>query len=231
MNIYTSESYMILHKITKKRNARPVLQNVSLNIRQNRIIGVVGDNGFGKTTLLQIMAGLLQPDSGEILRGTGKISFVPFREEFESWMKVKDAVKFYNAYYDAFDAEKAYRLLADNGIACNAKIHTLSRGSQERLFLILSISQDAQLYLMDEPLSGIDPCFKKDIRQFLLKNIPENATIVMATHLLRELEQLFDEVIFITKNEVQQMETDFIRQNYGKSIEQYYLEVLKNGEK
>ncbi len=220
---------MELKGISKKHHALPVLTDVNVRIFGGRFIGVVGDNGLGKTTLLRLMAGIWKPDRGSIVRNVPKIPFVPAREEFYSWMKVRDALDFYRTYYDNFRFEKAGQLLRDGGISPNDKIAALSRGQQERLFLILAISQDARLYLMDEPLSGMDPYFKKDVRQFLLKNLPEDATVVMATHLLRELEQLFDEVIFVTEEGVLQMEADEIRQHFGKSIEQYYLEVIKHG--
>lgn len=217
-----------LKDVSKKHHAMPVLRDVNLKISSGRIIGVVGDNGLGKTTLLKLMAGIWKPDKGSVMKSVSKIPFVPSKEEFYSWMKVKDALYFYQTYYGNFRVEQALQLLRDGGISVNDKIDTLSRGQQERLFLILTISQEARLYLMDEPLSGMDPYFKKDIRQFLLKNLPEDATVVMATHLLRELEQLFDEVIFVTSSGVRQMEADEIRQNYGRSIEQYYLEVISH---
>lgn len=217
-----------LKNISAIRDNKRILQNVNLTISSGKIIGLVGDNGVGKTTLLQVITGLLKPSSGSICRYNTRISYVPNREEFPHWMRVKDALDFYYTYYRNFDGKKAKTLLMENGISLSDKIARLSSGEQERLFLILSISQDAQLYLMDESFSGIDPYFKKDIRKFLLRNIPKHATIILATHLLRELEQLFDEVIFISSAGLQHMVADDIRQNNHQSIEEFYLEGIKH---
>lgn len=220
-----------MHNVKKFVDHRFVLEKVYLQIPAGRMIGVVGDNGKGKTTLLRLMAGVSHISGGELKRNTDKIAYVPSGVDFYDWMKVKDALYFYESYYGRFHYGKAVTLLEKSGILLESKIRKLSKGQQERLCLILAISQEAELYLMDEPLSGIDPYFKKDIRQFLLQNLPENATVVMATHLLKELEQLFDEVIFVMEDGVSFMETEKIRERYGKSVEQYYLEVMKHEEK
>lgn len=227
-NKKTERSLMELDHVGKLRGGKRVLREVSFPIRAGRIIGVAGDNGLGKTTLLELMAGILQPDEGTIKRECERISYVTTREDFYHWMKVKDALIFYRDYYENFDFQRAGKLLKESGISEKDRIAALSRGQQERLFLILAVSQEADVYLMDEPLSGVDPYFKKDIRRFLLQNLPEDAAIVMATHLLREMEQLFDEVIFVMKSGIQFLRTDEIRENYGKSVEQYYLEVRKH---
>lgn len=217
-----------MKNVKKFMNGRFVLDKTNLQISSGRIIGVVGDNGQGKTVFLELMAGIRHVSDGEIIRNTDKISYVPSAADFYDWMKVKDALRFYDVYYRRFHYGKAVSLLEQSGILLEDRIQKLSRGQQERLCLILAISQEAELYLMDEPLSGIDPYFKKDIRQFLLQNLPEGAAVVMATHLLKEMEQLFDEVIFIMKDGICWMETETIREQYGKSVEQYYLEVMKH---
>lgn len=193
-----NKELVALDNISITRDYKTILKDVNLNIDTGEIIGVIGDNGLGKTTLLQIIATILQPTSGTITRHNTRISYVPRNDEFASWMYVKDALFFYDSYYSNFNILQAKELLTESGISFHNKIHKLSRGQQQRLFLILSICQDAQLYLMDEAFSGIDPYFKKDIRQFLLRNIPDNSTIIIATHLLRELEQAFDHVIIVS---------------------------------
>lgn len=218
-----------MHNVKKFVNHAFALEKVYLRIPAGHMIGVVGDNGLGKTTLLKLMAGIRHITSGRMERHTDRISFVPQASSFYKWMTVRDALEFYRGYYNSFHYAKAVGLLEQSGIAPENRIGRLSKGQQERLCLILAISQDAELYLMDEPLSGIDPYFKKDIRQFLLGNLPENATVVMATHLLKEMEQLFDEVIFVMEDGVSCMETEKIRERYGMSVEQYYLEVMKHG--
>lgn len=219
-----------MRNVKKFMNQRFVLENVDLQISAGRMIGVIGDNGRGKTTLLKLMAGLRSVSSGDIIRNTDKISYVSSGEDFYDWMKVKDALQFYDGYYERFHYGKAVGLLEESEIFPGDRIQKMSRGQRERLCLILAISQEAELYLMDEPLSGIDPYFKKDMRQFLLKNLPEGATVVMATHLLKEMEQLFDEVIFVMGDEICSMETETIREKYGKSVEQYYLERMRHGD-
>lgn len=219
---------MELEHVGKIRGEKHVLHEVSFAVKAGRIVGVAGDNGLGKTTLLALMAGLLKADEGTIRRYAKRISYVTVKEDFYEWMKVKDALMFYRDYYENFDIARAKQLLVESGILFGAKIRELSRGQQERLFLILAVSQEAEIYLMDEPLGGIDPYFKKDIRRFLLQNLPENAAIVMATHLLREMEQLFDEIIFVMKSGIQIIKTEEFRETYGKSAEQYYLEVMKH---
>lgn len=134
-----------------------MLEKVYIKIPAGRMIGIVGDNGQGKTTILRMMAGISHSSGGQIIRYTDKISYVLSATDFYSWMKVKDALLFYESYYERFDYRKAVSLLGESGISLDNRIQRLSKGQQERLCLILAISQEAELYLMDEPLSGIDP--------------------------------------------------------------------------
>lgn len=223
------EPIIELKNVSKKYDNQYVLRDINLSITPDKIIGIVGANGLGKSTLLDLIGNLIKPTSGEIQRFHTQISYVPSSYEFETWMKIQDALKFYRTYYNNFDESKAVRLIADSDLLLSDKIANLSMGQQKRLCLILSISQNADLYLMDEPFSGLDPYFKKNIRQFLLSNIPAHASILMATHLLREMEQLFDEIIFFSPSGVSMMAADEIRQTYNKSIEEFYLEVVRYG--
>lgn len=223
-----AEVLLRMDHVGKYHAGRVILRDVSLEIRRNRIIGVIGDNGMGKTTLLKMMAGLLYPDSGEVVRNCDPYTYIPSGEHFYSWMRVADGVSFYQDYYGDFDREKANRLLAQSGLEPENRIHRLSRGQQERLCLILGLSRRCCLYLMDEAFGGIDPFFKRDTKRFLLENMEEDSSIVMTTHLLKDTETLFDEVLFVTDKTVKQMETERIRAEYGKSVEQYYMEELKH---
>lgn len=203
-----------------------LLQDVCIEIQRGRMIGIVGDNGVGKTTLLKMMAGLIHPDRGLIIRECSAFSYVLSAEHFYPWMRVRDGIVFYGDHYHDFDAKKAERLLEEAGIGYNARINRLSRGQQERFCLILGLSRGCSLYLMDESFGGIDPFYKRDTKRFLLENMQEESTIVMITHLLKDMEMLFDEILFVTDKTVMQIETEQIRLKYGKSVEQYYMEEL-----
>lgn len=222
-----SSALLTMRQANKWLDGRKVINMANLCIKKGRIIGVVGDNGEGKTVLLKMMAGLVEQDSGEIIRYTDDISFVLSSESFYPWMRVMDALKYYRDFYEDFDINRAQQLIGESALEPDRKIRHLSAGQQERLCLILALARKSSLYLMDEPLNGIDPAFKKDFRKFLLANLPEEATVVMATHLLKELEYLFDEVLFVTEYGIRQMETEEIREKYHKSVEDYYMEVIR----
>lgn len=224
------EDLLTLQNVGKAYGRTVILQDVNFKVRPGRIIGIVGDNGMGKTTLMKLMAGLLLPDKGQIIHQSKDYSYILCGEHFYPWMRVKDGFAFYRDYYDDFDSEKAGQLLGQSGIDSRKRIHCLSSGQQERFGLILGLSRRCSLYLMDESFGGIDPFFKRDTKRFLLENMEEGSSLVMATHLLKDLETLFDEVLFVTDKTVRQMETEEIRSAYGKSVEQYYMEDLAHGQ-
>lgn len=143
---------------------------------------------------------------------------------FYEWMRVKDAVQFYSLHYQRFQAEIAWELIRNTDFDERMLLRKLSDGQRERLLLILAICVESNLYLLDEPVNGTDAAFKKDIRRFLMEHLPEGATIVMATHLLRDFEQLFDQVLFLDHRGIMQVDTEEIRADNEMSIEQYYLE-------
>lgn len=213
-----------LKGVSKLLDGKGILRRLNVQILQNRIIGLVGDNGQGKTTLLKLMAGILQPDEGKILRYTTQISYLMPRDIFYDWMRVKDAVQYYSLHYRNFREEKACGLIEKTGFDKKALLRKLSDGQRERLLLILAVCTEAELYLLDEPMSGADAAFKQDIRRFLMEYLPEGATIIMATHLLRDFEQLFDEVLFLDHGELIRKDTEELRETCGLSVEQYYLE-------
>lgn len=217
-----------LRDVSKARNGWPVLSHASVTVRENRIIGVVGDNGVGKSTLLKLMAGLLRPGAGRIVQREASPSYILTESHFYGWMTTDDCIRFYHDFYPDFDEKRAVHLTEQSGIGRRERISHLSRGKQERLCMILDLCRKCRLYLFDEPFDGIDPYFKKDMKRFLLENMAEGSSIVMATHLLKDLEALFDEVIFLTNDRVWQMETEEIRSRYCKSVEQYYLEEMNH---
>lgn len=215
---------MELHDVSKTLDGKKIIDHLNVRIPSNRIVGLVGDNGRGKSTLLRLMAGIWKADEGEVIRYTHRISYLIPGNVFYEWMRVKDVVQFYSLHYQRFQAEKAWDLIRNADFDERMLLRKLSDGQRERLLLILAICVESDLYLLDEPVNGTDAAFKKDIRRFLMEHLPEGAAIVMATHLLRDFEQLFDQVLFLDHRGIMQVDTEEIRADNEMSIEQYYLE-------
>lgn len=223
----SGELLMELRGVGKSLDYKIILSRLNVKIPRNRIIGLAGNNGNGKSTLLKLMAGTWRPDEGRIIRYTSRISYLMPRDIFYDWMRVKDAVQFYVSHYQNFAAEKAWGFVEKAGLEKKAPLRTLSDGQREFLMLILAICVESELYLLDEPLTGADAAFKKDVRRFLMKYLPEGATIVMATHLLRDFEQLFDRILFLDHGGIVEKDTEELRETCGMSVEQYYLERFR----
>lgn len=215
---------MELRGVSKSLHGDEILSGLNVSIPRNRIIGLVGGNGQGKSTLLKLMAGIWKADEGEIFRYTRRISNLMPRDIFYNWMRVKDAVSFYSCHYQDFSAEKAWKLIENAGYDPKSLLRRLSDGQRERLMLTLAVCVESELYLLDEPMAGTDVAFKKDIRRFLMEHLPEGASIVMATHLLKDFEQLFDRVLFLNHGKIVQKDTEELRERWGMSVEQYYRE-------
>ncbi|NMO97566.1 ABC transporter ATP-binding protein [Paenibacillus lemnae] len=224
-----------MDQVNKNYGGKIALQNVSLTVGSGRIIGLLGTNGSGKSTMMKIAAGLIQPASGtaEILgRPVGLetkalVSFMPDRPLTESWMKVKDALQFYEDFYTDFDPLKAERMLQFMNLNLGDKISTLSKGMNERLQLTLALSRNASLYLLDEPIGGVDPVARGKILDAIVEFYNEDSSIIISTHLVRDIERIFDEVIFIRNGElVLHDEVENIRLKHGKSIDDMFKEVF-----
>ena len=218
---------MKLSNVYKKFGKDWVVKDCSLTIQSNRIIGILGKNGMGKSTLLKLMAGLLKADDGLISDSHIKISYLLQPHDFYSWMKVKDAVEYYCDFYMDFDKEKAMKLLQESSLEEKQLIRKLSTGQGERLCLILALSRRVDLYLLDEPISGVDAGFKREFKRLLLENIPEDATVLIVTNLLKDMETIFDEIVLMTRKGMICLETDYIRAEH-KSVEEYYMEVVED---
>lgn len=223
-------------RVTKKYGMKVALDDVNLTIEKGKIIGLLGPNGSGKTTLIKLLNDLLVPNSGEILiQGnhpgveTKKIiSYLPERTYLNFNMKIKEVIQYFKDFYDDFREEVAYELLKKLGINPNDQLKTLSKGMKEKVQLILVMSRKAQLYILDEPIGGVDPAARDYILDTILKNFNEDASILISTHLISDIEKILDEVIFIKDGKIVLHESsDQLRDESGKSIDGYFREEFK----
>lgn len=222
--------------VTKKYGMKVALDDVNLTIEKGKIIGLLGPNGSGKTTLIKLLNDLLVPNSGEILiQGnhpgveTKKIiSYLPERTYLSFNMRIKEVIQYFKDFYDDFREEVAYELLKKLGINHNDQLKTLSKGMKEKVQLILVMSRKAQLYILDEPIGGVDPAARDYILDTILKNFNEDASILISTHLISDIEKILDEVIFIKDGKIVLHESsDQLRDESGKSIDGYFREEFK----
>ena len=212
------------------------LKGINLTINRGRIVGLLGPNGSGKSTLIKLANGLLTPSSGEILINglnpgieTKKIvSYLPERTYLNEWMKVSDIINFFKDFYDNFNPEKAYSMLEKLNINPNDKLKTMSKGTKEKVQLILVMSREADLYLLDEPIAGVDPAARDYILNTIITNYNENATIIISTHLISDIERILDDVVFISYGKIFLTKTvNEIREAEGKSVDTLFREVFR----
>ena len=222
--------------LCKSYDEKQVLKDVNLKIPKGKIIGLLGKNGMGKTTLIKLINDLLTPISGEVLINGKKpgveskkiISYLPEKTYIDREMKVKDAIKYFEEFYDNFDSEKAKKLLKDLDLDANSKIGKMSKGMQEKLQLILVMSRNAELYILDEPLGGVDPATRDYILDTILSNFSEGASVIISTHLISDIERILDEVIFIDKGEIiVTSSADELRNKENASIDEIFRRYFK----
>lgn len=222
--------------LSKKFSGVFALSNVNLTMERGRIIGLLGPNGSGKSTLIKMINGLLVPDTGNILIGgmepsveTRKIiSYLPERTYLADWMLVRDIIHFFKDFYEDFDSQKAYEMLARLNIDPKKQLKTLSKGTKEKVQLILVMSRNADLYCLDEPIGGVDPASRDYILNTIITNYNENATVLISTHLIADIEIILDDVIFLNEGAVTlQSSVDEVRSKEGKSIDTLFREVFK----
>jgi ABC-type multidrug transport system, ATPase component len=215
---------------------RYVLDDLNLQVNRGRIVGLLGPNGSGKTTLIKLINGLLTPNSGEILinglkpgiESKRSISFLPERTYLNNWMKVNQLIDFFVDFYPDFNPQKAYDMLANLKISPDAKLKTLSKGTKEKVQLVLVMSREAELYILDEPIGGVDPAARDYILNTIITNYNENATIILSTHLISDIEKVLDDVLFINDGKIILSESvDNIRANHNKSVDELFREVFK----
>lgn len=222
--------------ITKKFGYLEALSNVDLTLEPGRIVGLLGPNGSGKSTLIKLINGILTPNAGTILIDgkpvgvdTKKIvSYLPERTYLNNWMKVCDIIDYFNDFYEDFDRNKAYEMLQRLNINPSMRLRTLSKGTKEKVQLILVMSRNAKLYVLDEPIGGVDPAARDYILNTILSNYNENGTILISTHLISDIEQILDDIVLIKQGKIlQSTSVDEIRDKNGMSVDQLFREVFK----
>lgn len=222
--------------LVKAYDSRTIaVNNLTLAIPRGKIIGLLGPNGSGKTTLIKMLNGLLAPTQGSILingvepgpETKTMISYLPERTYFDNGRTIIELVDFFADFYADFSKERALEMFANLGINTKSKLKTLSKGTKEKVQLILVMSREAQLYILDEPIAGVDPAARDYILKTIISNYNPEATILLSTHLISDIENVLDEVIFIRYGQlVLQTSVDDIRENHGKSVDAYFREVF-----
>ena len=222
--------------LNKSFDNKEILKDINLSIQSGKIIGLLGKNGVGKTTLIKLINDLLTPTSGEILIKGQKIgvetkkviSYLPERTYLNKQMKVSEVIDYFEDFYDNFDAEKAKKLLKDLNLDINQKLTKMSKGMQEKVQLVLVMSRSADLYVLDEPLGGVDPATRDYILDTILSNFNENASVIISTHLISDIEKILDEVIFIDKGQiVLQSDADKLRNKENASIDEIFRRMFR----
>lgn len=222
--------------LLKRYGGKNALAGVDLNIYRGRIVGLLGPNGSGKTTMIKLASGLLTPTQGEIfinglhpgVETKAQVSYLPERTYLADWMRVTDMLQFFADFYADFNTAKAVEMLQRLNIAETDRLKTMSKGTKEKVQLILVMSRDASLYLLDEPIGGVDPAARDYILNTIISNYSENATVIISTHLISDIERILDDVVFINAGKVVLTESvEDIREKQGKSIDSLFREVFR----
>ncbi len=225
-----------INSLNKNYGKKEALKNVNLSIKSGGIVGLLGPNGSGKTTLIKILNGLLKDYSGQVIIDGSKpseytksiISYLPDVDYFQNWMKVKDVLNIFLDLYKDFNTEKAINLLHRMNLDPNMRLKELSKGMKEKMRLVLVMSRDAKIYILDEPIGGVDPAARELILDTILNNYSEDSLILFSTHLISDIEKVFDQVIFIKDGEIVLFDdAEKIRSERNKSIDEIFREEFK----
>ena len=222
--------------LTKRYGKVLALDNVSLTLNSGRIVGLLGPNGSGKTTIIKIINGLLTPDGGSVTingnppgpKTKAEVAYLPDNIYLNSWMTVKQIVSYFQDFYVDFRPDLAYEMLRRLDIAPNRRLKTLSKGNKEKVCLILTMSRNAKLYVLDEPIAGVDPAARDYVISTIINNYNPEATVLISTHLIADIEQILDEVLFLQNGQLLLQKTvDQIREENGKSVDELFREVFR----
>ncbi|MDR1131265.1 MAG: ABC transporter ATP-binding protein [Oscillospiraceae bacterium] len=222
--------------LTKYFARNPALLDINITLPAGKIIGLLGPNGSGKTTLIKLACGLLTPTEGRIrvcghepgIESKALVSYLPERTYLPEWMTAIDCLRYFRDFYADFDYARAVSMLQSLQVPADAVMKTLSKGTKEKVQLVLVMSRRARLYLLDEPIGGVDPAAREYILETILKNYSEDSTVLISTHLIADVEKVLDEFIFLQNGQlVSYASTDSLREDLGKSIDQYFREVFR----
>ncbi|MBP3926559.1 MAG: ABC transporter ATP-binding protein [Clostridium sp.] len=230
-----NDQLILAQGLTKLYGKKMALDHMDLTVGRGRIVGLLGPNGSGKTTFIKLLCGLLQPTEGLLTIDGQKpgihtksiISYLPDRMYFADWMKVSDLTDFFADFYEDFDRAKAAEMMKALEIRPKDRMKTMSKGTKEKVQLAVIMSRKAQLYLLDEPIAGVDPAARDFILNTILTNYNEEGTVLLSTHLISDIERILDEAIFLQNGRVVRHDTvDNIRENEGKSVDQLFREIF-----
>ena len=222
--------------LTRKYGKLTALDHIDLTLESGRIAGLLGPNGSGKTTLIKLITRLLTPTEGSVLidgnppgpETKQEIAYLPDRDFLPDWMKADGLLTFYRDFYNDFDTERARGMIADLNIPLNIPMKKMSKGTREKLQLILTMSRRARLYLLDEPIAGVDPAARDFILRTIISNYQEDSLVLISTHLIADVESVLDEAIFLKNGQiVLHKNVDEIREETGESVDGYFREVFK----
>ena len=225
-----------LDHVTKNYGHEVALMDVSLNIQPGRIIGLLGPNGSGKTTIIKLINGLLQPSLGNIYihgqlpspASKKVVSYLPDTTYLNENIKISGAISYFQDFYSDFNVQRAYQLLNDLHLHPNQKLNSLSKGNKEKVQLILVMSREADLYVLDEPIGGVDPAARDYILRTIIQNRRPNSSVLISTHLIADIEQVLDEAIFINQGRILLHEnTTVLRNQHGKSIDEIFRDQFR----
>lgn len=229
------EKVLMVNNLYKKIGNKKIIKDLNLTLNKGKVLGILGPNGKGKTTLLNIISGIKKATSGDVLIDGIKVSSetkksvssLQERNTLSNWMTIKDAVEFYKDFFQDFNEEKVKELLAFMNLDEKLKIKSLSKGMLEKLHLSLTLSRKAKLYILDEPISGIDIVTREKIIKAIIDNIEEDSSMIITTHYVGELEGIFDEVAFLDEGKIIEInDAEVLREKYGKSIEEIYKYIF-----